>query len=51
MFNFFLSSVIFVAEVVNFVVGDLAWAKIGSFPYWPCLVSEEPKTGQYKKNG
>ncbi|CAH1155865.1 unnamed protein product [Phaedon cochleariae] len=37
-------------NVLRFKVGSIAWAKIGSYPFWPCLVTEEPSTGIYVKN-
>ncbi|XP_044272222.1 histone-lysine N-methyltransferase NSD3 [Tribolium madens] len=36
-------------EVIEFEVGDLTWAKIGNFPYWPCMIAQEPTTGSHKK--
>ncbi|KAG5889204.1 hypothetical protein JTB14_033282 [Gonioctena quinquepunctata] len=37
-------------DLVEFKVGSLAWAQIGSFPYWPCLVTKEMGTGIFRKN-
>ncbi|XP_029459790.1 histone-lysine N-methyltransferase NSD3 isoform X1 [Rhinatrema bivittatum] len=28
---------------VWFQVGDLVWSKVGSFPWWPCMVSCDPQ--------
>ncbi|KAJ2940504.1 hypothetical protein O0L34_g6436 [Tuta absoluta] len=25
-------------------VGDIAWARMGTFPFWPCIVTREPGT-------
>lgn len=33
----------------EFGVGDLMWAKIGSYPYWPCIVSTSPGTQTFQK--
>ncbi|XP_029154906.1 histone-lysine N-methyltransferase NSD2 [Nylanderia fulva] len=33
----------------KWVVGQLAWAKVGSFPYWPCVVTLDPLTLIYHK--
>ncbi|KAK4875319.1 hypothetical protein RN001_011741 [Aquatica leii] len=30
-------------------VGDLMWARIGAYPFWPCLVVEEPLSKEFKK--
>ncbi|GJQ75891.1 putative histone-lysine N-methyltransferase [Trypoxylus dichotomus] len=30
-------------------VGDLMWAKIGRYPYWPCLITKEPHSKEYRK--
>lgn len=24
-------------------VGDLVWAKVGTYPWWPCMVSRDPQ--------
>jgi hypothetical protein len=41
----------FVVEMIEFEAGDLTWAKIGTHPYWPCMVTEEPSSGQHRKIG
>jgi len=33
----------------TFEVGDLIWAKMVGYPWWPCLVSIDPETGNYSK--
>ena len=33
----------------TFEVGDLIWAKMVGFPWWPCLVSVDPDSGLYSK--
>ena len=33
----------------EFQVGDLIWAKMGSYPWWPAMVSIDPETGGYSK--
>lgn len=30
-------------------VGDLIWSKMTGYPWWPCIVSIDPKTGIYSK--
>ncbi|CAH0763426.1 unnamed protein product [Diatraea saccharalis] len=29
----------------EFQVGDLAWARMGTYPFWPCIVTREPSSG------
>ena len=29
----------------SFGLGQLAWAVIGNYPYWPCVVTSDPETG------
>lgn len=39
-------------EVINendWNVGDLAWACIGGYPFWPCAVTKEPNEFIYSK--
>lgn len=31
----------------KWLVGDLVWAKVTGHPWWPCMVSFDPFTGQY----
>ena len=33
----------------DYKVGDLIWAKLPGYPFWPCMVSIEPTTGIYSK--
>lgn len=33
----------------EYSVGDLMWAKIGSYPYWPCIISTSPGTQTFQK--
>ncbi|XP_077258296.1 nuclear receptor binding SET domain protein isoform X1 [Temnothorax americanus] len=33
----------------HWMLGELAWARVGNFPYWPCMVTDDPTTGQYYK--
>lgn len=36
-------------EGASFAVGDLIWAKMTGYPWWPCIVSIDPVTGTYFK--
>lgn len=33
----------------DFHVGDIVWAKIGKYPFWPSIVSIDPETNAYVK--
>ncbi|XP_032662597.1 histone-lysine N-methyltransferase NSD2 isoform X2 [Odontomachus brunneus] len=33
----------------NWVAGHLAWAKVGNFPFWPCIVTPDPVSMIYYK--
>lgn len=33
----------------NWRLGQLAWARISTFPFWPCVVNLEPLTMTYTK--
>lgn len=28
-------------------IGDLAWARMGTFPFWPCIVTREPGSSMF----
>ncbi|XP_062870295.1 histone-lysine N-methyltransferase NSD3 isoform X2 [Trichomycterus rosablanca] len=28
---------------MEYQIGDLVWAKVGTFPWWPCMVSSDPQ--------
>lgn len=30
-----------------FQVGDLAWARMGTYPFWPCIITREPVSGMF----
>lgn len=30
-------------------VGQLAWARVGNFPFWPCMVTVDPASRIYYK--
>jgi probable histone-lysine N-methyltransferase NSD2 len=32
-------------------VGDLVWAKVLGYPWWPCMVTIDPQTGNYSQMG
>lgn len=36
-------------EGASFAVGDLIWAKMTGYPWWPCMVSIDPESGNYYK--
>lgn len=31
------------------MVGQLAWARVGNFPFWPCMVTVDPASRIYYK--
>lgn len=31
------------------MVGQLAWARVGNFPFWPCMVTIDPTARIYYK--
>lgn len=33
----------------QWVLGQLAWARVGNFPFWPCVVTLDPLTLKYHK--
>ncbi|CAK1541202.1 unnamed protein product [Leptosia nina] len=33
----------------NYQVGDLAWARMGAYPFWPCIISREPSSNLFVK--
>lgn len=33
----------------DYQVGDLAWARVGTYPFWPCIVTREPFTDMFVK--
>jgi len=33
----------------HWVIGQLAWARVGSFPFWPCIVTLDPILMIYQK--
>ncbi|KAH0623120.1 hypothetical protein JD844_031100 [Phrynosoma platyrhinos] len=38
-----------VASDVEFEVGDLVWSKVGTYPWWPCMVSRDPQLEVHTK--
>jgi len=32
--------------VVEYVIGDVLWAKLPDFPWWPGMICKEPKSGK-----
>ncbi|XP_048001486.1 repetitive organellar protein-like [Leguminivora glycinivorella] len=33
----------------EYQVGDLAWARVGTYPFWPCIVTREPFSDTFVK--
>lgn len=33
----------------QWVLGQLAWARVGNFPFWPCVVTLDPVSMIYHK--
>lgn len=31
-------------------VGDLAWARMGTFPFWPCIITRDPANNMFVRN-
>ncbi|XP_072835020.1 histone-lysine N-methyltransferase NSD3 isoform X3 [Pogona vitticeps] len=38
-----------VASESKFEVGDLVWSKVGTYPWWPCMVSSDPQLEVHTK--
>lgn len=38
-----------VRTAVWFHVGDLVWSKVGTYPWWPCMVSTDPQLHVHSK--
>lgn len=38
-----------VSAGVMFQVGDLVWSKVGTYPWWPCMVSSDPQLEVHTK--
>uniref|UniRef100_A0A8D0H5P8 PWWP domain-containing protein n=1 Tax=Sphenodon punctatus TaxID=8508 RepID=A0A8D0H5P8_SPHPU len=38
-----------VTNDVKFQVGDLVWSKVGTYPWWPCMVSNDPQLEVHTK--
>uniref|UniRef100_A0A803W8B3 Nuclear receptor binding SET domain protein 3 n=1 Tax=Ficedula albicollis TaxID=59894 RepID=A0A803W8B3_FICAL len=38
-----------VTHDVKFQVGDLVWSKVGTYPWWPCMVSCDPQLDVHTK--
>uniref|UniRef100_A0A8C3TIB0 Nuclear receptor binding SET domain protein 3 n=1 Tax=Chelydra serpentina TaxID=8475 RepID=A0A8C3TIB0_CHESE len=38
-----------VTTEVKFQVGDLVWSKVGTYPWWPCMVSNDPQLEVHTK--
>ncbi|XP_050438298.1 histone-lysine N-methyltransferase NSD2-like isoform X2 [Adelges cooleyi] len=44
-----LSNSNFQINSVDYKVGDVVWAKIGRYPYWPSVICLEPNSNKYYK--
>lgn len=33
----------------EYQVGDLAWARMGTYPFWPCIITRDPGSGTFVK--
>lgn len=33
----------------NWVLGQLAWARVGNFPFWPCVITLDPVSMIYNR--
>lgn len=33
----------------EYQVGDLAWSRVGTYPFWPCIVTRDPFSGLFVK--
>lgn len=31
-------------------VGDLTWSRVGSFPFWPSIVTKEPGSDRHSRS-
>ncbi|XP_025920231.1 histone-lysine N-methyltransferase NSD3 isoform X3 [Apteryx rowi] len=38
-----------VTHDIKFQVGDLVWSKVGTYPWWPCMVSCDPQLDVHTK--
>ncbi|OXB75074.1 UNVERIFIED_CONTAM: hypothetical protein H355_015435 [Colinus virginianus] len=38
-----------VSHDIKFQVGDLVWSKVGTYPWWPCMVSCDPQLDVHTK--
>lgn len=36
-------------HLLRYGVGDLVWAKVSGYPWWPCMVSADPLLHSYTK--
>ncbi|XP_011168629.2 zinc finger CW-type PWWP domain protein 1 [Solenopsis invicta] len=39
-----------ISPKIEWMVGQLAWARVGNFPFWPCMVTYDPTAGIYHKS-
>ncbi|KAM9086463.1 histone-lysine N-methyltransferase NSD2 isoform 1-T1 [Megaptera novaeangliae] len=36
-------------QLLKYSVGDLVWSKVSGYPWWPCMVSDDPLLHSYTK--
>lgn len=36
-------------QLLRYGVGDLVWAKVSGYPWWPCMVAADPLLHSYTK--
>ncbi|XP_039304708.1 histone-lysine N-methyltransferase NSD2 isoform X2 [Solenopsis invicta] len=39
-----------ISPKIEWTIGQLAWARVGNFPFWPCMITYEPTSGIYHKS-
>lgn len=43
------SNYVHLLESLDIKIGDIMWARIGKYPYWPCMIVEDPINKQFKR--
>ncbi|KAJ4450760.1 hypothetical protein ANN_02190 [Periplaneta americana] len=34
---------------IDWVIGDLAWARVSGYPFWPCMIALDPQMGNFTR--